>query len=85
MPFLTIAEDLLRLIKEDKVEKLIFLSTSDDRKIEVFKKTFDKFAKLVPVGELLPASNPLNRKCVLERNIQLHLMTNYPEMRTKNE
>lgn len=30
-PFLTIAEDLLKLIKEDKVEKLIFLSAYDKR------------------------------------------------------
>jgi len=30
-PFLTIAEDLLRLIKEDRVEKLIFLSAYDKR------------------------------------------------------
>src|SRR3954451_18832381 len=41
-PFLTIAEDLLKLIKEDKVEKLIFLSTGDDRKYEVFRETFYK-------------------------------------------
>lgn len=31
-PFLTIAEDLLKLIKEDKVERLIFLSAYDKRK-----------------------------------------------------
>jgi hypothetical protein len=31
-PFLTVAEDLLKLIKEDKVEKLIFLSAYDKRK-----------------------------------------------------
>ncbi|CAG8710989.1 19166_t:CDS:2 [Racocetra fulgida] len=42
MPFLTIAEDLLKLVKEDKVEELIFLSTSDERKIEVFEETFRK-------------------------------------------
>src|SRR5947209_4290726 len=30
-PFLTIAEDLLKLIKEDKVERLIFLSAYDKR------------------------------------------------------
>lgn len=54
-PFLTIAEDLLKLIKEDKVEKLIFLVYSKvlgvkgetvirDERIElVFKETFGKF------------------------------------------
>ena len=31
-PFLTIAEDLLKLIKEDKVSRLIFLSAYDKRK-----------------------------------------------------
>ena len=47
-PFLTIAEDLLRLIKEDRVEKLIFLSAYDKRefpnedlrKWKVFHQTF---------------------------------------------
>jgi len=49
-PFLTIAEDLLKLIKEDKVEKLIFLSAYDKRKFpnllgdmrkpNIFKETF---------------------------------------------
>ncbi|CAG8437532.1 6961_t:CDS:2 [Ambispora leptoticha] len=47
-PFLTIAEDLLKLIKEDKVEKLIFLSAydkrkfpnGDERKAQIFKQTF---------------------------------------------
>jgi hypothetical protein len=42
-PFLTIAEDLLKLIKEDKIEKLIFLSAGDDRKYEIFRETFYKF------------------------------------------
>ncbi|CAG8731588.1 10268_t:CDS:2, partial [Ambispora leptoticha] len=49
-PFLTIAEDLLKLIKEDKVEKLIFLSAydkrkfpnADYRKVNIFVKTFFK-------------------------------------------
>ena len=45
VPFLTIAEDLLRLIKEDKIERLIFLSTGDDRKKEVFRETFYKISK----------------------------------------
>ncbi|CAJ0761252.1 13161_t:CDS:2 [Entrophospora sp. SA101] len=62
-PFLTLAEDLLKLIKEDKVEKLIFLSTSDERKYEVFKETFFKLAKLASVGAPLPA------------NIQLRLLS----------
>jgi hypothetical protein len=47
---LTIAEDLLKLIKEDKVEQLIFLSAYDKRKFskgdlrkeEIFKETFGK-------------------------------------------
>ena len=50
-PFLTIAEDLLKLIKEDKVEKLIFLSAydkrvfpkEDDRKWDIFDNTFQCF------------------------------------------
>ncbi|CFW92951.1 protein of unknown function [endosymbiont DhMRE of Dentiscutata heterogama] len=49
-PFLTIAEDLLKLIKEDKVEQLIFLSAydrrkfpeGDERKSEMFKNSFGK-------------------------------------------
>jgi hypothetical protein len=56
-PFLTIAEDLLKLIREDKVEKLIFLIyckvlsmegehsenvITDDRIELVFKETFAK-------------------------------------------
>ena len=51
-PFLTIAEDLLKLIKEDKVEKLIFLSAydkrkfpkGDERKYDIFKETFANLA-----------------------------------------
>jgi hypothetical protein len=47
-PFLTIAEDLLKLIKEGKVKNVIFLSAydkrkfpnGDPRKIEMFKQTF---------------------------------------------
>lgn len=57
-PFLTIAEDLLKLIKEDKIESLMFLSAydkrkfsdkdedgdeiGDKRKYEIFEQTFDK-------------------------------------------
>lgn len=55
-PFLTIADDLLKLIKEDKVENLMFLSSCkffsdrdkyDDeieykRKYEIFEQTFGK-------------------------------------------
>jgi len=49
-PFLTIAEDLLKLIKEDKVDRLIFLSAydkrkfpyGDERKEQIFKEIFDK-------------------------------------------
>jgi len=49
-PFLTIAEDLLKLIKEDKVEDLTFLSaydkkkfpTGDPRKRGIFNDTFGK-------------------------------------------
>lgn len=52
-PFLTIAEDLLRLIKEDKVEQLIFLSAydkrkfpnGDERKWEIFAETFGRIYK----------------------------------------
>jgi hypothetical protein len=58
-PFLTIAEDLLKLIKENKVEELIFLSAydkrkfpdkwlMDERKIEIYSNTF---------GELLLSLN----------------------------
>ncbi|CAI2172220.1 8033_t:CDS:2, partial [Funneliformis geosporum] len=53
-PFLTIAKDLLKLIKEDKIERLIFLTAYDERKfpngdkrkIEIFHNTFAEFAKL---------------------------------------
>ncbi|KLL05269.1 MAG: hypothetical protein MRERV_3c098 [Mycoplasmataceae bacterium RV_VA103A] len=49
-PFLTIAEDLLKLVKEGKVSRLIFLSAYDKRKFshgdprkeKIFKETFDK-------------------------------------------
>jgi hypothetical protein len=57
-PFLTIAEDLLKLIREDKVEKIFFLTFSkvlevegkyleivkrDNRIENIFKETFGKF------------------------------------------
>ena len=50
-PFLTIAKELLKLIKEAKLEKLIFLSAYDKRKFpnedsrkhQIFKETFGKF------------------------------------------
>jgi len=32
----------LKLIKEDKIKKLVFLSTGDERKYEVFRETFGK-------------------------------------------
>jgi hypothetical protein len=39
--FLTIAEDLVKLIKEDKVEKLIFLTAnSGESKFKIFEETF---------------------------------------------
>ncbi|RHZ37506.1 hypothetical protein [endosymbiont GvMRE of Glomus versiforme] len=49
-PFLTITKDLLKLIKEGKVSRLIFLSAYDKRKFPygdgrkewIFKETFDK-------------------------------------------
>ena len=83
-PFLTIAEDFLKLIKEDKVEKLIFLSTGDERKREVFRETFGKLAQFIPFGKLLPASDVWSRKTALKKNIQLHLISDYyPEIRTK--
>lgn len=49
-PFLTIAEDLLKLIKEGKIERLIFLSAydkrkfpyGDERKEKIFEETFYK-------------------------------------------
>jgi len=51
-PFLTIAKELLKLIKENKVEQLIFLSAYDKRKFpnedprkqKIVKETFGKFA-----------------------------------------
>ena len=51
-PFLTIAKELLKLIKENKVEKLIFLSAydkrkfpnGDERKRKIIKETFGKFS-----------------------------------------
>ncbi|CAJ0832362.1 10184_t:CDS:2 [Entrophospora sp. SA101] len=52
-PFLTIAEDLLKLIKEGKVEDLTFLTANDDRtfpegdnrKKVIFSETFGKLGK----------------------------------------
>jgi len=52
-PFLSIAKDLLKLIKEDKVAELCFLTAYDERKfpngdsrkIEMFKETFRKLGK----------------------------------------
>lgn len=52
-PFLTIAEDLLKLIKEGKIDRLIFLSAydkrkfpnGDKRKYEIFRETFAKLAR----------------------------------------
>ncbi|CAH1755800.1 15108_t:CDS:10 [Entrophospora sp. SA101] len=52
-PFLTIAEDLLKLIKEGKVELLIFLSAYDKRKFpngdprkkEIFAETFARLER----------------------------------------
>ena len=51
-PFLTIAKELLKSLKEDKVEKLIFLSAYDKRKFpngdprkkQIFQETFGKFS-----------------------------------------
>src|ERR1044072_1952168 len=71
-PFLTIAEDLLKLIKEDKVEKLIFLSAydkrkfpnSDERKREVFRETFLKLSKF----------SPTDKEGIFRKNIRLQLI-----------
>ncbi|CAG8449430.1 17226_t:CDS:10 [Racocetra fulgida] len=68
-PFLTIAEDLLRLIKEDKVEKLIFLSAydkrkfpdGDDRKYSIFYSTFEPTnaeIELIPFESETQDDNP---------------------------
>ncbi|CAI2172562.1 17523_t:CDS:10 [Funneliformis geosporum] len=80
MPFLTIAEGLLRLLKEDKIEKLIFLSTSDDRKIEVFEETFRKLAKptgnfmaYVPDFDIFIDDDPKNCRDVLNEFISFGL------------
>ncbi|MCE8158891.1 MAG: hypothetical protein I3270_00160 [Candidatus Moeniiplasma glomeromycotorum] len=51
-PFLTIAKELLKLIREDKTKKIIFLSAYDKRKFphgdprkkQIFKETFGRFA-----------------------------------------
>jgi len=51
VPFLTIAKELLRLIKENKVERVVFLSAynkkdfanGDPRKKKIFSETFGKF------------------------------------------
>ncbi|CAI2195199.1 13277_t:CDS:2, partial [Funneliformis geosporum] len=66
-PFLTIAEDLLKLIREGKVEELIFLSAydkskfpkGDDRKYEIFRDTF---------GITLQRKYPCNIKLKLIEN-----------------
>jgi hypothetical protein len=63
-PFLTIAEDLLKLIKEDKVERLIFLSAydkrkfpnGDPRKIKIFEETFGKVGVGVASGNNMDTS-----------------------------
>ncbi|CAI2161409.1 10336_t:CDS:2 [Funneliformis geosporum] len=39
-------EDLLRLIKEDKVEELIFLTTGDKRKLDMFAQSFGSLGGL---------------------------------------
>ena len=60
-PFLTTAEDLLKLIREDKVDKLIFLSAHDKRKFpngdkrkkEIFLNIFYKFAVWENFGKLI--------------------------------
>ncbi|MCE8163379.1 MAG: hypothetical protein I3274_04135 [Candidatus Moeniiplasma glomeromycotorum] len=64
-PFLTIAEDLLRLVKEGKVDRLIFLTAydkrefpnGDERKKFIFSETFGKSFALFAVKselELIP-------------------------------
>ncbi|CAG8435228.1 5940_t:CDS:2 [Ambispora gerdemannii] len=65
-PFLTIAEDLLKLIKEDKVESLIFLSAydkkrfvwGDERKRKIFRETFSNLSKFTEVGKSVIDDNP---------------------------
>ena len=51
-PFLTVAKELLKLIKENKIEKVIFLSAynkkafpnGDERKKQIFAETFGKYS-----------------------------------------
>jgi len=60
-PFLTIAKELLKLVKEDKVERLIFLSAYDKRKFsngdprkkEIFKETFGRLKRIKCCLELI--------------------------------
>lgn len=64
-PFLTIAKELLKLVKEDKVERLIFLSAYDKRKFpngdprkkEIFKETFGRLERIKCSLELIGFDN----------------------------
>jgi hypothetical protein len=79
-PFLTIAEDLLKLIKEDKVEKLIFLSAydkrkfpnGDERKCEIFKETFGKLGEIL-IHSSDNASVTLNKNKEISFAYEIHL------------
>jgi len=69
-PFLTIAEDLLKLIKEDKIEQIIFLSAydkrkfpnGDERKIDIFKETFGKLDKTNKEEFIVKEGKPFFRR-----------------------
>jgi hypothetical protein len=66
--FLTIAEDLLRLIKENKVEELVFLSASGgESKKEIFRETFYKLVNKTVYND--------SKRGEMVKNIRLRLMT----------
>jgi hypothetical protein len=71
-PFLTISEDLLKLIKEGKVSRLIFLSAydkrkfpnGDERKIDIFKETFGKLDETNKEEFIVKEKKPFFRRKV---------------------
>ncbi|CAG8542182.1 36828_t:CDS:10 [Gigaspora margarita] len=73
-PFLTIAEDLLKLIKEDKIEQIIFLSAydkrkfpnGDERKLDIFHQTFGKIKVIAPYYPAI--ENQHDKEVVLVKN-----------------
>jgi hypothetical protein len=95
-PFLTLARELLKLIKEDKIEKIIFLSAydkrvfsnGDERKKRIFSETFGKFSNcalnLIAFNSELP-SNILVLQSKNDENQKLQKVSNPQQVQTKSE